>query len=64
MRRWRQRTSLMVQCLRILLQMQGTPVSPLVEEDATCYRATSLHATIIKPVHSRASALHHEKLMH
>ena len=40
MRRWRQRTSLMVQCLRIHLPMQGTPVSPLVEEDSTCYRAT------------------------
>ena len=54
----------MVQCLRILPPVQGTLVSPLVEGDSTCYRATSLHATAIKPVLSRASGLRHERPMH
>ena len=38
------RTSLVVQCLRIRLPVQGTQVRALVREDPTCHRAT-------KPVH-------------
>ena len=38
------RASLVVQCLRIHLPMQGTQVRSLVREDPTCHGAT-------KPVH-------------
>ena len=34
------RVSLVVQCLRIRLPMQGTQVRALVQEDPTCCRAT------------------------
>ena len=39
-----ERTSLVVQWLRIHLPMQGTRVQSLVQEDATCFWAT-------KPMH-------------
>ena len=33
-------TSLVVQCIRICLSVQGTQVRSLVLEDSTCHRAT------------------------
>ena len=39
------KTSLVVQWLRIPLPMQGTQVQSLLQEDSTCHGATSLCAT-------------------
>ena len=42
-------TSLVVQCLRIRLPMQGTRVQALVQEDPTCREQLSPCATTTEP---------------
>ena len=74
---WQNRTSLVVQWLRIRLPMQGTRVQSLVQEDSTCCQATkpplSCDLQLLSPLaatealepmlHSKRS-YHSEKLLH
>ena len=63
-------TSLVVQCLRILLPMQRTQVRSLFQEDSTGHRTTKpVHHNywantqeLLKPGHSTACALQQQKL--
>ena len=73
---WQNRTSLVVQQLRVRLPMQGTRVRPLVHEDSTCCQATkpplSCDVQLLSPraatealepvLHKRS--YHNEKLLH
>ena len=67
-KKYRDRTSLVVQWLRIRLSMQGTQVQSLIREDPTCHGATEpvpnyqahiLH--LLKPCVPRAHAPQQEK---
>ena len=49
-KKMKDRTSLVVQWLRIRLPIQGTQVRSLVQEDPTCRGATNLCVTTTKPV--------------
>ena len=74
---WQNRTSLVVQWLRICLPMQGTQVQSLVQEDSTCCQATkpplSCDLQLLSPraatealepmLHNKRS-YHSEKLLH
>ena len=53
--------SLVVQCLRIHLAMQGTPIRCLVWDDLTCHRITKPFTTATEGCVPRAHAPQQEK---